>query len=218
MNIIIFGPNGSGKGTQGEFLKENFKIPHIESGVIFRENINNNTKLGKKAKLFIDKGNLVPDDVTIPMVLNKLENSKGWILDGFPRTLNQAEKLVELGIDYLIEFKLSREIAKKRIMGRLVCSKNGNHPNNVNVSVIKPKKIGDDYVCRICGGELSSRDDDQDEKAIDKRHDIYYDEKDGTLAAISWMKERFNFIELDARPSVEEIKKEMFKKIKKRPL
>ncbi len=86
MNIIIFGPNGSGKGTQGEFLKENFKIPHIESGVIFRENINDNTKLGKKAKLFIDKGNLVPDDVTIPMILNKLKNSKGWILDGFPRT------------------------------------------------------------------------------------------------------------------------------------
>ena len=95
MNILAFGPNGSGKGTQGAIVKEKYGMDHIESGAIFREHIKGGTELGKKAKAFIDSGDLVPDEITIPMVLETLGNSKekGWLLDGFPRSLAQAEAL-----------------------------------------------------------------------------------------------------------------------------
>jgi adenylate kinase len=89
MNIVLFGPNGSGKGTQGAILKEKFNIPHIESGAIFRENISKRTELGIQAKEYIDRGDLVPDEITIPMILNRLKQNdckNGWLLDGFPRT------------------------------------------------------------------------------------------------------------------------------------
>jgi len=98
MNILIFGPNGSGKGTQGTLLKDKFKVAHIESGVIFRENIKGGTELGKKAKAYIDKGDLVPDEITIPMILDRLKKDdckNGWLLDGFPRSKVQSEKLDE---------------------------------------------------------------------------------------------------------------------------
>ena len=88
MNILFFGPNGSGKGTQGTILKDKYEIPHIESGAIFRENIQGSTELGAKAKEYIDRGDLVPDDITIPMILDRLKQSdcsKGWLLDGFPK-------------------------------------------------------------------------------------------------------------------------------------
>ncbi len=93
MNILFFGPNGSGKGTQGAILKDKYKTPHIESGAIFRENISKGTELGKKAKSYIDKGDLVPDEITIPMILDRMKQpdcSNGWLLDGFPRNKNQA--------------------------------------------------------------------------------------------------------------------------------
>ncbi len=97
MNILIFGPNGSGKGTQGTLAKDKYGLDHIESGAIFRKHIGGGTELGMKAKEFINKGELVPDDITIPMVLDVLSNSNenGWLLDGFPRSLVQGEKLWE---------------------------------------------------------------------------------------------------------------------------
>ena len=126
MNILIFGPNGSGKGTQGDLLRQKYNLAHIESGGIFREQIGNGTELGKKAKAFIDKGELVPDDITIPMVLNtlKAKGAKGWLLDGFPRNMEQAEKLWEalarnnIKLDYVIELDLPRETAKKKNHGQ----------------------------------------------------------------------------------------------------
>ena len=96
MNILIFGPNGSGKGTQGAIVQKKYNVPHIETGVIFRDNIKKGTELGKKAKAFIDRGDLVPDDITIPMILDRLKEpdcKSGWLLDGFPRNLAQAEAL-----------------------------------------------------------------------------------------------------------------------------
>jgi adenylate kinase len=224
MNILFFGPNGSGKGTQGAIIKERLDIPHIETGVIFRENIARATELGKMAKESIDRGELVPDEITIPMVLNRLKEEDcidGWLLDGFPRNLNQAVRLHEalthegIATDILIEIILDREIAKKRIMGRRLCVNDNNHPNNINIEAIKP----DGNKCRICGGELRKRDDDQDEKAIDKRHDIYYDTKDGTVAAIQYYKEISNtdgipvIVELDGSNSVEEVTKELIEKL-----
>ena len=194
MNILFFGPNGSGKGTQGSILKDKYNIAHIESGAIFRENIKGGTELGKKAKEFIDKGDLVPDEITIPMVLDRIKQddcSNGWLLDGFPRNKVQAEKLhaslEEAGIklSIVIEMLLDRKIAKNRIMGRRLCAKDNNHPNNIFIDAIKP----DGEKCRVCGGELSARADDQDESAIDKRHSIYYDTETGTLASSYYYKD-----------------------------
>ena len=194
MNIIFFGPNGSGKGTQGAILKDKYNIAHIESGAIFRENIKGGTELGKQAKAYIDRGDLVPDEITIPMVLDRLQQDdckKGWLLDGFPRNKVQAEKLdaslkeADMKLDYVIEMLLDRQIAKNRIMGRRLCENDNNHPNNIFIDAIKP----DGDKCRVCGGALSERADDQDEDAIDKRHSIYYNDVDGTLASAYYFRD-----------------------------
>ncbi len=215
MNILMFGPNGSGKGTQGALIKDAFGLAHIESGVIFREHIGGGTKLGLQAKEFIDKGELVPDDITIPMVLETLQKrgQNGWLLDGFPRNIVQAQKLDEalqqqgITLDYVVEIELPRGIAKDRIMGRRVCANNGNHPNNMFLEAIKPKGT----VCRVCGGALSARSDDQDEGAINKRHDIYYDTTTGTLAAAHYFKNlaakgQSKYIVLDGLGDIESIR------------
>ena len=215
MNILIFGPNGSGKGTQGSLAKKKYDLDHIESGAIFRKHIGGGTELGMKAKAFIDRGELVPDDITIPMVLDVLKNSSpnGWLLDGFPRSIVQAQKLWEalqadgVKLDFVIEILLPREVAKNRIMGRRLCKNDNNHPNNIFIDAIKPN--GDK--CRVCGGELSARADDQDEDAIDKRHNIYYDTTTGTLAASYYFKNLskefgFKYIELDGEGSIDDIR------------
>jgi adenylate kinase len=193
MNILFFGPNGSGKGTQGSLLKDKYNSAHIESGAIFRENIKGGTELGKKAKSFIDAGDLVPDEITIPMILDRLKQDdckNGWLLDGFPRNKVQAEKLDEslkaagMELNYVVEILLDRDIAKARITGRRLCQNDPNHPNNIGIEAIAPN--GDK--CRVCGGDLSARADDQDDDAIDKRHSIYYNDVDGTLAAAYYFK------------------------------
>ena len=225
MRILFFGPNGSGKGTQGAILKEKYNIPHIETGVIFRENISKGTELGKQAKEYIDRGELVPDSITIPMVLDRLKQDdckNGWLLDGFPRNLTQAQELDEalkaegMDVDIVVEIVLDREIAKKRIMGRRLCVNDNNHPNNIYIDAIKPN--GDR--CRICGGELKTRSDDQDEEAIDQRHNIYYDTETGTMAAINYFKElskqsggKPKIVEVDGRPSVQEVTQELLSKL-----
>jgi adenylate kinase len=221
MNILFFGPNGSGKGTQGAILQKKFNVQHVESGAIFRDNISKGTELGKKAKQFIDRGELVPDDITIPMILDRLQQpdcAKGWLLDGFPRNVNQAKQLdaaltkAGLKVDYVIEIVLDRQTAKSRIMGRRLCVNDNNHPNNVFIAAIKPAHKGEGMICRVCGGELKTRSDDQDEVAIDKRHAIYYDKKNGTLAAIKYFKDKakkggagLKIIELNGRPGLQEV-------------
>ena len=224
MNILFFGPNGSGKGTQGAILKAKYDIPHIESGAIFRENIGQGTELGAKAKAYIDRGDLVPDDITIPMILNRLKSEDckaGWLLDGFPRNKNQAIKLDEalkaadLGLDIVVEIILDREIAKNRIMGRRLCVHDNNHPNNIFIEAIKP----DGDKCRVCGGELKTRADDQDATAIGKRHDIYYDTENGTLASSYYFKDLaaagagIKYITLDGTPGVKEVTAELVSKL-----
>ncbi|MFO7962964.1 MAG: adenylate kinase [Desulfobacterales bacterium] len=224
MNILFFGPNGSGKGTQGAILKEKYNIPHIESGAIFRENISNGTELGAKAKAYIDKGELVPDEITIPMILDRLKREDckdGWLLDGFPRNKNQAVKLDEslkkegLALDIVVEIVLDRQVAKNRIMGRRLCENDNNHPNNIFIDAIKPNN----GKCRVCGGNLKTRSDDQDEDAINKRHDIYYDSKEGTLAAAYYFKDlaektgKPKYITLDGTPGVKEVTEELVSKL-----
>jgi adenylate kinase len=225
MNILFFGPNGSGKGTQGAIVKDKLHIPHIETGVIFRDNISRGTDLGKEAKGYIDRGELVPDTITIPMILDRLKGEdcrQGWLLDGFPRNLNQAQALddglkkEDLDLDLVIEIVLDREIAKNRIMGRRLCVNDNNHPNNIFIDAIKP----DGDKCRVCGGDLKTRADDQDEQAIDKRHGIYYDGQTGTMAAINFYKDlssknsgKPKVIELDGRPGVQDVANELLGKL-----
>jgi adenylate kinase len=225
MNILFFGPNGSGKGTQGAILKDKYQTPHIESGAIFRENIIKGTELGKKAKTFIDRGDLVPDEITIPMILDRLKQAdckNGWLLDGFPRNKNQAVKLDEslkaagMALDIVVEIILDRETAKKRIMGRRLCVNDNNHPNNIYIDAIKPNGNS----CRICGGDLKTRSDDQDEEAINKRHDIYYDIQTGTLASAYYFRDLaaaggdIKYITLKGAPGVKEVTAELLAKLK----
>ena len=116
MNILIFGPNGSGKGTQGALLMDKYGVAHIESGAVFRQHVGSGTELGKKAKEYMDRGELVPDEITIPMILDILgkQGDKGWLLDGFPRNMEQARKLHEaldkagMRLDYVVEIHLPR--------------------------------------------------------------------------------------------------------------
>lgn len=226
MKVLFFGPNGSGKGTQGAIVKDKLNIPHIETGVIFRENISKGTDLGKEAKGYIDKGELVPDSITIPMILDRLKGDdcgNGWLLDGFPRNLTQAEELDKalkaegIKLDIVIEMVLDRQIAKNRIMGRRLCENDNNHPNNIYIDAIKP----DGDRCRVCGGVLKARSDDQDEDAIDKRHNIYYDTGTGTMAAVNYYKKLSaenqgvpEIIELDGRPGVKEVSEELLSKLR----
>ena len=222
MNILLFGPNGSGKGTQGSLLKKTYNVAHIESGVIFREHIGNGTELGKKAKEYMDNGDLVPDDITIPMVLETLKEKgkDGWLLDGFPRNMVQAEKLWDalqqagIKLDCVVEILLPRQIAKDRIMGRRLCATDNNHPNNIFISAIAPQG----EICRVCGGVLSARVDDQDEAAINKRHDIYYDAQKGTLAAAYFYKDLAakgltKYIDLDGQGDIASVKEALIQKL-----
>ncbi|MDR2503544.1 MAG: adenylate kinase [Deltaproteobacteria bacterium] len=223
MNIVIFGPNGSGKGTQAGLIQKKYPLlAHIESGAIFREHIKNSTDLGKKAKAYMDRGDLVPDEITIPMILETLrqKGTHGWLLDGFPRNPAQAEKLwkalseARLKLDYVVEIILARPVAKNRIMGRRLCADNPTHPNNIFIDAVKPK----DGHCRICGGALSARGDDQDEQAVNKRHDIYYDLKNGTLAAVAFFRELASrgmtrYVEIDGNGDIEEVGEALLKKL-----
>ena len=186
--------------------------------VRFRENIKKGTEIGKKAKEYIDRGELVPDSITIPMILDRIKQGdckNGWLLDGFPRNLVQAQELdkalkkEEIRLDIVIEMVLDRQIAKNRIMGRRLCVKDNNHPNNIFIDAIKPN--GDK--CRVCGGDLKTRSDDQDEGAIDKRHGIYYDTKTGSLAAVNFFKQRVKVIEVDGTPGVKEVSEDLMKKL-----
>ena len=170
----------------------------------------------------MDRGELVPDSITIPMVLEtlKTKGADGWLLDGFPRNIAQAEQLHKamqeqgMKLDYVVEIDLPRNIARDRIMGRRVCKNDGNHPNNIFIDAIKPN--GD--VCRVCGGELTARADDQDEAAINKRHDIYYDDKTGTLAAAHYFKAlaekgETKYIVLNGQGTIDSIKETLIKEL-----
>ncbi len=175
LNIILMGPPGAGKGTQAKILIAKFNIPHISTGDMFREAIKEGTPLGKLAASYINDGHLVPDDVTIGLVkerLSKDDCANGYLLDGFPRTIPQAEALEvltkEIGreVKYVINIDTPKEELVSRICGRRVCKKCGAPYHIVNV---KPKVDG---VCDICGGELVQRPDDNEE-ALSIRLEAY---------------------------------------------
>ena len=207
MNIILMGPPGAGKGTQAKLIIAEHNLPHISTGDMFREAIKNQTPLGVIAAKFINDGHLVPDDVTIGLVRERLSQddcAKGFILDGFPRTIPQAEALdtltKEIGrpISSVINIDTPREMLFERIGGRRVCKVCG---APYHIVTRKPKVEG---ICDKCGGELIQRKDDNEE-ALATRLDIYikdtapilsyYEKKgllhtlDGTIGADNLMKE-----------------------------
>lgn len=174
MNMILLGLPGVGKGTQAKKLEDKFKIPHIATGDIFRKAIKNKTSLGKKAKSFIDAGELVPDEVTIGIVTERLTESdceSGFILDGFPRTIAQAEALDEIlaeqkrELDLVIYLQAEVDVLVKRLAGRRVCVDCG---ATYHVKYDPPKVEG---VCDKCGGDVIQRSDDQEE-TVKKRIEV----------------------------------------------
>ncbi len=177
MRLIILGAPGSGKGTSAVVLKEKYDLAHISTGDIFRSNIKSGTPLGLEAKSYIDKGQLVPDSITIGMVEGRLAEDdckKGYILDGFPRTIAQAEALDEMlakkgeKIDAVISIVVDDEIIKDRVTSRRVCEKCG---ASYNVKY-KPAKV--DGVCDLCGGNVVQRADDNEE-TVAARLITYYE-------------------------------------------
>ncbi len=198
--IILFGPPGAGKGTIASILKAKLGIPHISTGDIFRENVAHNTDLGKKAKEFMDLGKLVPDNITIGMVKDRLgrdDCSKGFLLDGFPRTIPQAEAIDAAGIevDHVVFFKVSDEILIKRMTTRRTCSNCG---TIFNLITMPPKKEG---ICDKCGGELKQRADETPE--VIKKRLVTYSEQ--TAPLIGYYKEKGLLREVDASKSPDEI-------------
>lgn len=166
MNLVLMGLPGAGKGTQAEKIVEKYHIPHISTGDMFRAAINEGTELGLQAKSYMDKGELVPDEVTIGIVRERLQKSdceKGFLLDGFPRTVAQAEALenilLELGkkIDYCIYIEVDKNILMERLTGRRICKDCG---TTYHLVFNPPAKEG---TCDRCGGELYQRADDNEE-------------------------------------------------------
>lgn len=204
MNIIFMGPPGAGKGTQSDNIVEKYQIPHISTGDMFRAAIKNETQLGLKAKSFMDAGGLVPDDVTIGIIKNRLSEAdcqKGFLLDGFPRTIVQAESLdkmlIEMNkkIDFVINIEVSFDVLLKRLVARRICKNCGTSYH----LEFKPSKIAG--VCDKCGGELYQRSDDN-EKSATARLETYDKE---TKPLIDYYRKKGLLYEVDGLKAVDEV-------------
>lgn len=178
MKIIMLGAPGAGKGTQAKMIAEKYGLPHISTGDIFRANIKNGTELGKEAKEYMDKGLLVPDELTVRLLLDRVAQDdckNGYVLDGFPRTIPQAEvldeKLSDLGekVDYAINVDVPDENIVNRMSGRRACLNCG---ATYHIVSIPPKKEG---ICDVCGSELVLRDDDKPE-TVQNRLKVYHEQ------------------------------------------
>ncbi|MFH8488043.1 adenylate kinase [Streptomyces longisporoflavus] len=207
MRIVLVGPPGAGKGTQAAFLAKNLKIPHISTGDLFRANISQGTELGKRAKAYMDDGNLVPDEVTIGMAKDRMaqpDAENGFLLDGFPRNVSQAEALDESlktdgqKLDAVLDLEVPEDEVVKRIAGRRICRNDSSHVFHVTYS--KPKAEG---VCDVCGGELYQRGDDKEE-TVRKRLDVYHRE---TEPIIDHYKAQGLVVTISALGKVDEVTK-----------
>ncbi len=204
MNLILFGPPGAGKGTQGKALAERFGIPQISTGDILRENVRMNTPLGMKAKEYMERGALVPDEVVVDMVKVRISRDdcrRGFILDGFPRNVAQAEALREMlrgigkQIDHVIGIDVPKEEIIRRLSGRRVCRGCG---ANYHVIYNPPSK---DSVCDRCGGEIYQRDDDREE-TIEARLEVY---RQQTLPLVDYYTRMGIYRAVDGTGSAEQI-------------
>lgn len=194
MRLVLLGAPGAGKGTQAAFLKERHGLAHISTGDIFRHNLKNNTPLGLEAKKYMDAGQLVPDEVVMKMVGEKLgefAEDQGFMLDGFPRTVAQAEFLeTKTKLDGVILFNIADEVIVKRLLSRAICKDCGNVTN-----LLEHDK------CPSCGGELYRRDDDNEE-TIRSRLKVFHEQ---TEPLIAFYRARNLLLDIDATEKPEEV-------------
>ena len=204
MKIIMLGAPGAGKGTQAKMIAEKYSIPHVSTGDIFRANIKNGTELGKQAKEYMDAGKLVPDELTVKILLDRVAQDDckdGYVLDGFPRTIPQAEVLEDalnkLGdkIDYAINVDVPDENIVRRMSGRRACLKCG---ATYHIEHIPPKQEG---ICDTCGSELVLRDDDKPETVLN-RLKVYHDQ---TQPLIDFYTERSVLKSVDGTKDMKEV-------------
>lgn len=209
-NIILMGPPGAGKGTNAKRIASFYKIPHISTGDMFREAIKNKTPLGELASKYISEGLLVPDDVTIGLVRERLaldDCKNGFLLDGFPRSLPQAEALTAIGeeisrpINYVINIVVPEAILVDRISGRRVCKTCG---APYHVKNMKPKVDG---VCDLCGGELVQRKDDNEETLKSRLHEYHK----MTEPLINYYKNLGVTFDIDGTKDLDELSKDIAK-------
>lgn len=208
MRLIFLGPPGVGKGTQAEFVAKKYHIPKLSTGDLLRENVERGTTLGSEAKGYMDRGDLVPDNVVIGMVEEKLASSAcqiGFILDGFPRTVNQADKLssildgIEARLDRVVYFSLPKTEVVKRISGRRNCP---GCKAVYHIESIPSKKNG---ICDVCGTGLIQRNDDKPE-TIESRLAVYQEQ---TEPLINYYKNRSLLSELDGSGSVDAVQERL---------
>ena len=204
MKLVLLGPPGAGKGTQAARLEEFYDIPHISTGDIFRKAIKEETELGQKAKQYLDQGKLVPDEVTNGIVKERLAQSDcedGFILDGFPRTVNQAEALSQIlndldyELDAAVNITVSDDEVVKRLSGRRICDDCG---ATYHVDFNPPQEEG---VCDQCGGELYQRDDDTPD-TIKERLEVYYDK---TAAVVDYYKDKDRLVTINGEQGLDEV-------------
>lgn len=204
MKIIMLGAPGAGKGTQAKKIAEKYGIPHISTGDIFRANIKSGTELGRQAKEYMDQGALVPDELTIGMLMDRIQMEdckKGYVLDGFPRTIPQAESLKDAlfkrgqKIDYAINVDVPDENIIKRMAGRRACISCGATYH----IVYNPSKVAD--VCDVCGARLVLRDDDKPE-TVKKRLAVYHDR---TQPLIEYYKEAGVLVNVDGTQELNKV-------------
>ncbi|MGA1820437.1 MAG: adenylate kinase [Thermoplasmatota archaeon] len=198
MKIALFGPPGAGKGTQARFIVDRFDIPQISTGDLLRSHVREGTPLGKMAKGYMDRGALVPNEVVIDMMRERLSQddcSGGFILDGFPRAISQAEALSEfVELDAVINIVVDEGALIRRITGRRMCKCGATY----HVDFAPPKKDG---ICDQCGGHLYQRDDDSEE-TVKKRLDVY---RSQTEPLVEYYKEMGVLRNVDGNRSIEEI-------------
>ena len=204
MRIVMLGAPGVGKGTQAKKIAEKYKIPHISTGDIFRANIKNETELGKKAKSYMDQGMLVPDELTISLVMDRFQEpdaKNGYVLDGFPRTIPQAESLDAAlkkngsQIDFAVNVDVPDENIIQRMSGRRACVKCG---ATYHLQYAAPKKDG---ICDSCGENLILRDDDKPE-TVEKRLKVYHEQ---TQPLIDYYAQKDVLKEVDGTQGLEEV-------------
>jgi len=206
MRLLFFGPPGAGKGTQAKLVAKEFDIAHISTGDILRDAVSKGTELGKKAKAIMDRGELVSDEIMNNLVKEKMQELDSFILDGYPRTLDQAKFLdratkdLKKEIDAVVLIDVAEEEIVKRISNRRVCPNCG---KVYNLITLKPKE---DEKCDVCGTKLIQRDDDKEE-VVRERYKVY---KNTTESVIEYYRKNNKIITIDGAQNVEDVTKELF--------